>query len=88
MPPLLFLLVTVIGLGMSTVYVQEEAEDHARTYLREQVGQLIGHEAARQEIGKILERAELQTGRWWKTTLSVLGVLIGATGLVQALWAG
>jgi membrane protein len=26
MPPLLFLLVTVLGLGMSTVYVHEEAK--------------------------------------------------------------
>jgi membrane protein len=85
MPPMLFLLVTVIGLGMSTVYEHEAAEAHSRIYLQEQVGQLIGHEAARQEIGRMLERAELQTGRWWKTALSVLGVLIGATGLVQAL---
>ncbi len=85
MPPLLFLLVTVIGLGMSVVYAHDAADEHARNYLQEQVGQLIGHEAARQEIGRILDRAALQTGRWWKTTLSVLGVLIGATGLVQAL---
>jgi membrane protein len=85
LPPLLFLLASTLSTGMLLIVERDTADARARTYLQNQVGELIGSEAASREIGKILERTKLDSGKWWKAGLSVLGLLIGATGLVQSL---
>lgn len=85
MPPLLFLLAAIISLGMSTAYEQETASERARSFLEQQASQLIGNDAAAEEIGTIIENSSRQPGTWWKSLLSLLGVIVGATGLVSAL---
>jgi membrane protein len=85
MPPLLFLLVTVVSLGMSAAYDQQQADARARAFLEQQAGQLIGNDAAADEIGRIIHSAERRRGNWWKSLLSIAGILVGATGLVEAL---
>ena len=87
MPPLLFLLVTIVAVGMSTAFEQERAEAKAQEFLQQQASQLLGNEAAAAEVGKIIENTRKQTGTWWKSLLSLAGVLVGATGLVGALQA-
>lgn len=85
MPPLLFLLASIISLGMSTAYEQERAAERARNFLEQQASHLIGNEAAAKEIGTIIENSSRQSGTWWKSLLSLAGVVVGATGLVSAL---
>jgi membrane protein len=87
MPPLLFLLVTVVSLGMSAALEQEAADQRAQTVLEQQAAQLIGNAAAAEEIGRIIENAKDQQGNWWQSLLSLAGVLVAATGLVAALQA-
>lgn len=85
MPPLLFLLVTIVSFGMSTTLEQEAAEEKAESYLQQQAAQLIGDQAAAKEIGAIIESTKQQKGTWWKSALSLFGVVVGATGVVNAL---
>ena len=87
MPPLLFLLVTIVSTGLSTTYEQEMADERAEKFLQQQAAQLIGDEAAAKEIGQIIENSRREPGTWWKSLLSLAGVLVGATGLVSALQA-
>ncbi|HUP77154.1 MAG TPA: YihY/virulence factor BrkB family protein, partial [Pirellula sp.] len=37
------------------------------------------------EIGQIIEQNRIQPGTWWKSLLSLAGVLVAATGLVTAM---
>lgn len=85
MPPLLFLLVSVVSLGMSLAYDHEQAEQQARSFLVQQASHLIGNQAAAQEIGTIIKNSAQQPGTWWKSLLSLAGVIVGATGVVAAL---
>ncbi|MCA9131738.1 MAG: YihY/virulence factor BrkB family protein, partial [Planctomycetales bacterium] len=87
MPPLLFLLVTIVSWGMSAAYEQELASERAQRFLQQQAANLIGNEAAGQEIGSIIRNSQQQSGAGWKSLLSLVGVLVGATGLVGALQA-
>lgn len=87
MPPLLFLLVAIVSSGMAVFFPQEQAQAEARQFLEQQAAQLIGSDAAGKEVGAIIERNQRQSGRWWKNALSLLGVLVGATGLMAALQA-
>jgi len=85
LPPLLFLLVMIVSVGMSLTVETESAEGMAREFLQQQAGNLIGIRAAAAEIGNIIELNRSQPGTWWKSLLSLAGVLIAATGLVTAL---
>lgn len=87
MPPLLFLLVSVLSVGMSLVYEERVAHEEAQTFVQQQAANLIGNQAAAAEVSKILERTQKDPGGWWKSALSLLGVIIAATGLVSALQA-
>lgn len=87
LPPLLYLLLTVVTFGMSIGYEQAEAEQKARQLIERHAGELIGNESAADEIATILERNQQQRGVWWKSLLSLAGVLIGATGVVGAVQA-
>ncbi len=85
MPPLLFLLVTVVSTGMSLAFDEARAQEQAQQFVQQQAANLIGNQAAAAEVANILENTTQQSGTWWKSILSLAGVLIGATGLVAAL---
>jgi len=83
--PLLYLLTLVIALGMSSVYELEDARLRAGAFLQAEVSQLIGDRAAAIEVGSMLAHISQQTSVWWKSLLSLLGVFVGDTGLMEAL---
>lgn len=85
LPPLLYLLLTVVTAGLSFAYDSQVAEEKAGGVLEEQAAQLIGDEAAVEGIAAMIERSSRAPGTWWKATLSVFGVLLGATGLMGAM---
>lgn len=87
LPPLMYLLLTVLTFGLSTVYEGDQAQEKAMSVLKTQTSQMLGNPAASEEIAKILEKNQQAGGKWWKTLLSFVGIIIGATGVVAALQA-
>lgn len=87
LPPLLFLLLTILTLGLSVAYEGQQAESDAQAVLESQAARLIGNQDISKEISAILENTKLSGGKWWKTLLSFAGILVGATGVVAALQA-
>lgn len=85
LPPLLYLLLMIITAGMSVAYESSEAEGRAESLIEQHAAQLLGNETASDQIGKILEQDRKTGGKWWKSLLSLVGVVIGATGVVAAL---
>lgn len=85
LPPLLYLLLTVLTFGLSVAYDGEQAQKKAMSVLKTQTSQMLGNPAASEEIAKILENNQQAGGKWWKTLLSFVGIVIGATGVVAAL---
>jgi len=85
LPPLLFLLALVISIGMASFYELGEANKRAHEFLEGQVSQLIGNRAAAVEVSNMLHSVGRQQGVWWKSAISFLGVLVGATGLMTSL---
>ncbi len=85
LPPLLYLLLTVVSSGMSLAYGAEEAQQKAQQVIENQAAELIGNEAAADEITTILEQDRQQGGAWWKTGISISAILFGATGVVAAV---
>ena len=85
LPPLLYLLLTVLTFGMSVVYDTERAEERAQAVLESQAAQMLGNRAATENIHTILEKNEEAKGKWWKTLISFAGIIAGATGVVAAL---
>ena len=87
LPPLLYLLLSILTFGLSVMYDSEAAESKAEGILKSQASQMIGNEAASEQIGKILENNKNASGKWWKTLISFAGIVLGATGVVGALQA-
>ncbi|MCC9603133.1 YihY/virulence factor BrkB family protein [Stieleria sp. JC731] len=87
LPPLLFLLLTVLTFGMSTVYESEQAQQKAQQTIENQAAAMIGNQQISDEISSILQSNRDSGGKWWKTIISFVGILIGATGVVAALQA-
>lgn len=85
LPPLLYLLMMVVTAGLSFTFDTEDAERKAGEVLQEQAAQLIGDEAAVDEIAGMIDRSRRATGAWWKVTISVAGVLLAVTGLMGVL---
>ncbi|GAA5506130.1 YihY/virulence factor BrkB family protein [Novipirellula caenicola] len=85
LPPLLYLLLTILTFGMSLAYDSEQAKAEAHEVLTTQTAQLIGNESISQEISGILKSNDETSGKWWKTLLSFAGIVLGATGVVAAL---
>ncbi len=85
LPPLLYLLLTVLTFGLSVAYESDNAKDRAQTVLREQASEMLGNESAAEGIATILENNHAAGGKWWKTLLSLTGIIVGATGVVGAL---
>tara|TARA_R110002049_G_scaffold4601_4_gene31883 strand:- start:123070 stop:123981 length:912 start_codon:yes stop_codon:yes gene_type:complete len=87
LPPLLYLLLTILTFGLSVMYEGDAAQAKAESVLKSQAAQMIGNPAATEEITTILENNQNAGGKWWKTLLSFAGIVIGATGVVAALQA-
>lgn len=85
LPPLLYLLILIVAAGMSVAYEDQEAEQRAESLVQRQAAEMLGAEAASDEIGEILDQNQRQGGRWWKSLLSLAGILFGATGVMAAL---
>lgn len=85
LPPLLYLLLTILTFGLSLAYDSEQADQKAHSVIERQAAQLLGNQAASDEISHILENDKQSGGKWWKTLISFAGILIGATGVVAAL---
>lgn len=85
LPPLLYLLLTILTFGMSVMYDSEQADAKAVNMLKSQAAQMIGNPSASESIAAILENNQQDSGKWWKTLLSFAGILVGATGVVAAL---
>jgi len=87
LPPLLYLLLTILTHSMSLAYDEGQAKAEARELIEEQAGELIGNQEAAEEISAILENNQRQQGVWWKTLISLAAVVFGATGVVAAIQA-
>lgn len=87
LPPLLYLLMTILTFGLSVAYDSKQAEERAEKLLQTQAAEMIGSPAAAEEIGTILDNQQSQQGQWWKALLSIIGIMLGATGVVAALQA-
>nr|WP_145177098.1 YihY/virulence factor BrkB family protein [Rubripirellula lacrimiformis] len=87
LPPLLYLLLTILTFGMSVMYDSDQAEQEARNLLTSQTAQMMGNQAISQQVSTIIENNDQSSGKWWKTLLSFAGIVIGATGVVAALQA-
>ncbi|WP_372722278.1 YihY/virulence factor BrkB family protein [Novipirellula sp.] len=85
LPPLLYLLLTILTFGMSLAYDSDHAKAEAHEVLTTQTAQLIGNESISNEISAILKSSDETSGKWWKTLLSFGGIVLGATGVLSAL---
>ena len=84
LPPLLFILVTIVSWGLSMTQAGD-AEQRAQEVIQQQASGIIGNESASSMIQTILENRKNDQGTWWKTAISIVGILIGATGVVAAI---
>ena len=85
LPPLLYLLLTTMTYGMTVAYNADQAHEKASKFIAAQAGELIGNDLVAAEIASILARNQSQGGVWWKSVISVVGILFGATGVVAAV---
>ena len=85
LPPMIFLLVTVVSLTLSTVPNSKNAEENAEKVVEQQVEQVVGNDSASEVVGTMLDERQDAGGNWWKSLLSLGGILFGATGVVAAL---
>lgn len=87
LPPLLYLLLTILTYSLSLAHEDGHARQEARELIEQQAGDLIGNQEAADEIAAILENNQQQRGVWWKTLISLVAIVFGATGVVAALQA-
>ncbi len=85
LPPLLYLLLTVLTFGLGVAYEGDDAEQKAQRVLEEQATEMLGNQTAAEGITTILEQNSQSGGTWWKTLLSFGGIVVAATGVVAAL---
>jgi membrane protein len=85
LPPLMFLLLSFVTAGMTIAYENVEARNRARVLVQEQASQILGNAEAAQQITDLLDHRALHAGSWWASGLSIVGILIGATGVMAAL---
>lgn len=85
LPPLLYLMMLLLTFGLSVAYNGDQASERAESLLQNQAAQLLGNPSASSQIDAILDNAQAAGGKWWKTLISFVGILVGATGVVAAL---
>lgn len=85
LPPLCFLLITMLTVSLSMFASDISAEERARRIVVRHAATILGNETIREEIGAILTANEEESRTWWKSLLGVGAVLVGATGVLAAL---
>ncbi|TWU51278.1 hypothetical protein Poly59_28700 [Rubripirellula reticaptiva] len=85
LPPLLYLLLTVLTFGLSVAYESDSAKEKAQAVLEKQATEMLGNDAAAKGVTTILEHNRESGGTWWKALLSFAGIIVAATGVVGAL---
>ena len=85
LPPLMYLLLTVVTMGMSLAYESTEAESRANVLIETNISELVGNETAVKEVGSIMRRSQKATGVWWKSLISLAAILFVATGIVSSV---
>jgi membrane protein len=85
LPPLLFLLITVLTASLSLFADQDQAGEQAREVVQMHAATLLGNEDIQQEIGQILTAHEQEAHSWWRSIVGIVAVLVGATGVLAAL---
>lgn len=85
LPPLCFLLVTVLTVSLSMVASDISAEERAKRIVVRHAATILGNETIQEEVGAILTANEEESRTWWKSLLGIGAVLVGATGVLAAL---
>lgn len=85
LPPLLYLLLTVVTMGMSLAYESEEAEARANVLIETNIAELVGNETAVKEIGSVMRSSQNADGVWWKSLISFVAIVTIATGIISAV---
>ncbi|QDV85878.1 YihY/virulence factor BrkB family protein [Stieleria magnilauensis] len=85
LPPMLYLLLMLLTMGLSTTAGQAAAEKRASDVLQAQASELFGDSVAVKQIADILQSNHDMGGHWWKALLGLAGIIVGATGVVAAL---
>ena len=85
LPPLLYLLLMIASLGMGMFYDSQDAEEKAEQMVQTQAAEMIGNEDAAAQIGDMIDSVQSQSGSWWKSLISIGGIIFGATGVMAAL---
>ena len=85
LPPLIFLLVTMLTLSLSLFTSDESAEERAKRIVVRHAATILGNETIQEEVGAILTNNEQESRSWWKSVLGIAAVLVGASGVLSAL---
>lgn len=85
LPPLLYLLLTILTFGLTVAYDSKQAEEKAEKLLETQAAEIMGTPSASDEIARIMDNQQAAEGKWWKVLISFVGIVVGATGVVAAL---
>lgn len=85
LPPLLFLLVTVLTASLSMFTSSLSAEERAKRIVVRHAATILGNETIQEEVGQILSTNEAEARTWWKSLLGIAAVLVGASGVLSAL---
>lgn len=85
LPPLIFLLVTVLTISLSVFTSDERAEERAKRIIVRHAATILGNQTIQEEVGAILTANEKESRSWWKSVLGIAAVLVGASGVLSAL---
>ncbi len=85
LPPLIFLLVTVLTWSLTVFTDNASAEERAKRIVIRHAATILGNETIQEEVGAILTNNEQESRSWWKSLLGIAAVLIGASGVLSAL---
>ena len=85
LPPLCFLLVTMLSISLSMVASDVSADERARRIVTRHAASILGNETIQEEVGAILTANEKESRTWWKSLIGIAAVVIGATGVLSAL---
>lgn len=88
LPPILFLLVMTMTWWLSwSGEVAGAAQSHAAEIVERQAAQLLGNRAAEEQIAEMVASVSLSDMKSFKALIGILGVLLGATGVMSTLQA-
>lgn len=85
LPPLLFLLVTMLTASLSLFSSTQQAEKRARQVVQLHAASLLGNQTIQEEVGQILTSNAEESRSWWKSVVGIGAVVIGATGVLSAM---